>query len=464
MTREVTLPPGPRGLPLVGYGPQVVRDPLGFYRTMTLDYGPLSHARIGPTSFYLVNESSLIEEFLVGKHKECLKDGVTRSLVPLVGHGLLTSEGELWKRQRKLAGPAFAPKRVTAYADVMVDSSQRAFASYREGEARDFHADIMTLTLEIVGKTILGVNTREESDRIAEVLHATFLYFEERLYSWKRLLPFGLPSPSLYRFRRAKAELDGIVRSIVTRSREHGGDSDHLIARLSRARDEQGEAMSEQQLHDEAVTMLLAGHETTALALTFAVYLLSEHPQVAEKLRQEVDEVLGGSPATFADLVRLPYLDACARETLRLYPPAYAFGREVVTPFELGGYTLPVGSQVIVSPYGMHRNPRHFPDPDSFRPERWLDGSTTGLPRFAYLPFGGGQRVCIGNHFAMMELCLVLATLAQQLELQVVPGFRLALMPVITLRSRNGLPVRVRRRAAVMAATPMRVETSSEGL
>jgi cytochrome P450 len=446
MSTELRRPPGPRGLPFIGSASAVMRDPLAFYRTMTLDYGPLSYARIGPASFYLVNESSLIEEFLVGQHKDCIKDAVTRTLHPLIGSGLLTSEGELWKKQRKLAGPAFAPKRVTAYADVMVDCAEQSFSGYRDGEVRDFHADIMTLTLEVVGKTILGVNTREEADRIARVLEITFSYYEERLYSWKRLLPITMPSPARARFLRAKQELDAIVRNIVAQSRSAGLEADHLVARLSRARDEHGEAMSEQQLHDEAVTMLLAGHETTALAITYAVYALAKHPEAAAKLREELDRELGGRRMTFGDLPRLRYLDACARETLRLFPPAYAFGREVVTPFELGGYTLPERAQVVVSPYGIHRNPSLFPGPDHYRPERWLDGSTEQLPRFGYLPFGGGPRVCIGNHFAMMELCLLLGTMMQQVELTVLPEFKLELAPVITLRSRHGLPVRVRRR------------------
>lgn len=462
MSSQLRRPPGPKGLPFVGSAPAVMHDPLRFYRRMTLEYGPIAHATIGPASFYLVNESSLIEEFLVGQHKSCVKDAITRTLYPLVGHGLLTSEGELWKKQRKLAGPAFAPKRVTAYADIMAECAEQSFSNYRDGEVRDFHSDIMSLTLEVVGKTILGVNTREEADRIARVLEITFSYYEERLYSWKRLLPITLPSPSRRRFLRAKTELDEIVREIVAQSRAAGPDADHLIARLSRARDESGETMSEQQLHDEAVTMLLAGHETTALAITYAVYALSTHPEAATRLREELDRELGGRRMTFGDLPKLRYLDACARETLRLYPPAYAFGREVVTPFELGGYTLPREAQVVVSPYAIHRNPHHFPEPDLYRPERWLDGSTEKLPRFAYLPFGGGPRVCIGNHFAMMELCLLLGTLLQQVDLTVLPEFSLELAPVITLRSRHGLPVRVRRRSP--RRTPVEISASSSAL
>lgn len=461
MKTKVRVPPGPRGYPLVGSAPFVMRHPLRFYRQMTLDYGDISHTRMGRTGFYVVNESSLIEDWLVGQHKHCVKDAITRTLYPLVGRGLLTSEGEPWKRQRKLAAPPFSPKRISGYGDVMVESSTRLFAGFRDGEVRDFHADIMTLTLEIVGKTILGVSTREESDRIARAIDVVLAYLEERLYSWTRLMPFEVPTASQLRFRRAKAELDDVVRTLIARSQRDGADADHLIARLSRARTEDGEAMTAQQLHDEALTMLLAGHETTALALMYSVYALSEHPAAAGRLREEIDAALGTRPVTVADLPRLPYLDACMREALRLYPPAYAFGREVVTEFELGGYVIPVGSQIITSPYGMHRNPRHFPEPDRFKPERWLDGSAKELPRFAYLPFGGGPRVCIGNHFAMMELGLVLATLMQQLELAVVPGFELSLAPVITLRSRNGLPVRVQRRAPAIELEPAGTKSSA---
>lgn len=461
MQERIERPPGPRGYPLVGAALSVIKNPLRFYSQMTLDYGDISYARLGTAHFYMVNESSLIEEFLVGQHKDCVKDAVTRSLFPLVGQGLLTSDGELWKRQRKLASPSFSPKRITAYGDVMVHCAERAFAAFRDGETRDFHTDIMTLTLEIVGRTILGVNTREEGERISAVLEVTMNYLEERLYSLASLQPFDPPTPRKRRFTRAKAELDHIVRAIIAESRQSGDQADHLLARLIHARTEDGEAMSEQQLLDEAVTMLLAGHETTALALMYAVYTLSRHPEAARRLREEIDRELGGRPATVADLPRLPFLDACARETLRLYPPAYAFGREVVSAFTLGGYTIPVGTQIATSPYGMQRNPRYFAQPEAFKPERWLDGSTRALPRFAYFPFGGGPRVCIGNHFAMMEIALVLATLAQQLELTVPPGFELALAPVITLRSRHGLPVRVRRRDAPGSSRQATASTAS---
>jgi len=447
MTQTVRRPPGPRGLPLLGSLGAMITKPMEFFRSMTLDYGPIAYARLGPNHVYTLNEPALIEEFLVAQQKSAIKDPITHSLEPLIGHGLITSEGELWKRQRKLAAQPFAPKRLVSYEGAMVAAAERAFASYRHGETRDFHAAMMALTLEVVSQTLLGVSTGEQSERISHSLEASLDYFEERIYSWGRLLPASFPTPKLLRFRRAKRELDQIVRGIIERCRHEDRDADYLLARLVRARtDDQQAGMSEQQLLDEAVTMLLAGHETTALALMFAVYLLSANPAVSARLTAEVDTVLGERTATAADLERLPYLDAVVRETLRLYPPAYVFARQLVSQVELGGYTLPVDSHVLVSPYGVHRNPALYRAPERFEPERWLSAEARSLPRFAYLPFGGGHRICIGNHFAQLEAGLLLATMVQRLELQVTPGFKLELAPVLTLRSRHGMPVRVSKR------------------
>jgi cytochrome P450 len=267
--------------------------------------------------------------------------------------------------------------------------------------------------------------------------------------TWKALLPPSFPTRKLLKFRRGKRDLDAVVKAIITRCRNDGAKGEYLLARLLRSRTEDGQEMPEQLLLDEAVTMLLAGHETTALTLMFAVYLLSSHPDEAARLRADIDTVLQGRPIAVEDLKQLPFLDAVVREALRLYPPAYAFGRETTAPFELGGYQIPVGSQIAVSPYGIHRNGRYFREPDRFRPERWLNGETDDLPRFAYLPFGGGHRVCIGSHFALLEIGVALASLLQQVELTVVPGFELKLDPVITLRSEHGMPVRVKRRVSV---------------
>lgn len=456
MRDNVKLPPGPRGLPFLGALPAMMRDPLKMYLELGLAHGDVSHAFLGPVSAYMVNDSDLIEQVLLGEHQHCVKDEITRHLIPLLGYGLLTNEGASWRRQRKLASPPLQPKRVAEYADLMVKSATRTFDAYKPGELRDLHVDMMGLTLEIVSATLLGLDARGDAERIASVLEAAQHFLETRLYSFSRLLPISVPTPAALRFRRSVRELDAIVYQMIARCRAEGGAGDHLLARLMSARTEDGEAMSDEQLRDEVVTMMLAGHETTALLMMYAVYLLSTHARESERLRAEVDAQLKGRPATFADLPNLPYVDAFVRETLRLYPPVYAFGREVTEPFRVGDYTLPKGSMVLFAPFARQRNPKVFPDPERFQPERWLStepGSSAprvitpaGVRRFDFFPFGGGPRVCIGNHFATMEAALLLATLVQKVELSVDPNFQLVLAPAITLRIKNGLSVKVARR------------------
>ena len=448
------VPPGPRLRPLVGSLPELSRDPLGLLEDLAFRYGPIAYTRIGPSRLYMVNEPDLIEEVLLGRARDCIKDAGTRELIPLVGQGLLTSEGELWRRQRKLAAPPLSPKRIAGYADTMVACAQRAFAVLPDGE-RDLSVDLMGLTLEIVSKTLLGADARSDAERIARVVDVAMAYFDKQLRTWHAVLPKWIPTPERLAFRKVLPELDAIIAEMIARCRNGNPDADHLLARLVQARDEHGAPMSDAQLRDEAVTMLLAGHETTALTLSFASLLLGQHPELAERARAEVDAQLGTRAATLADLPRMPLLEAIVKETLRLYPPAWIIGREVVQPFELAGYHLPAGVEVAMSAYTTQRDPRLFDEPTRFRPERWLEPATQALPRFAYFPFGGGPRVCIGNHFAMMEGQLVLATLLQQLTLSEAPGYQLELAPVVTLRPARGVRVRLSRRAAT-ALTPLR--------
>ncbi len=439
-------PPGPRALPLLGSALALAQDPLRFLLHVGRDYGPVSFIRLGPWPFYMINEPELIEDVLVGQHRDCIKDKSTRDLMPLTGQGLLTSEGALWRSQRKVAAPPLQPKRIAGYATTMLDCAERAFAAARDGEQRDIHLDLTTLTLEIVGKTLLGVDTRGEADRIARALDVFMQYFERQVYSLEGLLPLAIPTWRRVRMRRAVAELDGIIYPIIERLRANGEGAEHLLARLVQARGDDGLPMSDLQLRDEAVTMLLAGHETSALTLTYAVYLLATHPSVAARLRDEVDAAFAGGVPDPMALCALPYLGAVVRETLRLYPPAYAIGREVIEPFELGGWPLARGAQLLLCPYAVQRDPQLFARPERFAPERWL--SARELPRFAYFPFGGGPRICIGNHFALMELAIVLAALVRRLELELVAGYRLQLQPLVTLRIAGGLPMRVKVRRA----------------
>jgi cytochrome P450 len=449
------LPPGPARPPLIGSLRAMTRDPLAFLYEMATRYGDVAYTTVGPSRMYALNHPALVEEVLVGRHRDCIKDWGTRELAALAGNGLLTSEGELWKRQRKLASPTLSPRHIAGYADTMVACTRREAERLRDGAQCDIHVVLMRLTLEIVGKTLLGVDTAGEAEAISRIIDVSMAYFDRQFWSWHGILPKWVITRERRAFRREMAELDRIIYRLIARSRADGGEADHLLARLLRARDEDGAAMSDEQLRDEAVTMLLAGHETTALTLSYAIYLLSEHPAAAARVRSELDQVLGGRPAALADLPKLPFTDAVMRETLRLYPPAYAIGREVLRPFEIGGYRLPAGGQIVMSPYAMHRDRRFFEAPERFAPERWLTPSDPPLPRFAYFPFGGGPRVCIGNHFAMMEIVLVLASLLSQVELTVAPGFELELAPYVTLRPRHGVPVNVRRRSA-------HVETAAE--
>ena len=434
------LPPGPRGLPLVGTAITLARDPLGFLLELGHRYGPVSFTRFGPYRVFMLNDPELIEDVLLGKHRQCVKDKSTRDLTPLAGNGLLTSEGEPWRKQRKLAAPPLQPKRIANYAATMLDCSERAFGKLRDGQELDVHALLAQTTLEIVGKTLLGVDATGEAERISRVIDLFMQYFERQAYSWEGLLPLFVPTPRRVRMRRAVAELDGIICPMIARCRANGAQEDHLLARLINARDEDGEPMSDVQLRDEAVTMLLAGHETTALALTYAVYMLATHPDVAMRLRAEVDQAFSAVPADPMALCALPYVNAVTRETMRLYPPAYVIGREAIEPFEIGGYAVKKGDQIMVSQYAVQRDPRFFPEPERFNPDRWLDGAADALPRFAYFPFGGGPRVCIGNHFAMMEIAIVLATLAHKLEVQLPSSHEIKLAPLVTLRVTGGLP------------------------
>jgi cytochrome P450 len=303
-----------------------------------------------------------------------------------------------------------------------------------------------------VGKTLLGFDARGEAKRISVIVDAAMVYIDKQMNSLQGLLPQWVLTPERYHFRKAVRELDALIYRVIARCREQGSDADHLLARLVQARDENGEPMSDVQLRDEAVTMLLAGHETTALTLTYAAFLLACHPVAGARLREEIDRKLAGRSPTMTDLPALPFLDAVVKETLRLYPPAYVIGREVVKPFEVGGYLVPAGHQVLMSPYVMQRDPRYFDEPLSFKSERWLEPAASALPRFAYFPFGGGPRVCIGNHFATMEVALVLCTLLQRVELEALPGFELRTKPIVTMRPDGGVPMRVKRRAPARVA------------
>jgi cytochrome P450 len=414
-----------------------VRDnPLGFFARMAALHGDMVWLPLG--KLWLVSHPDTIEQMLVGERDGFVKDKITRSLSSVLGQGLLTAEGETWRRDRKLCAPSFQPRHLAVYGQAMVDAALAHLPA--EGE-RDIARDMTELTLDIVLRTLFGTRSADASTgRVGPVLDELMVAFEQEQRTLWRFTPDWLPAPHRRRAARHTAELHQIVLSVIAERRQRPAGDD-LLWRLLEARDEDGRGMDDAQIRDEALTLFLAGHETTALALAYALWLLALHPAVQDAVRAEAN-ALGRDP-TAADLGRLPYTAAVVKEVLRLYPPAYGFGRETVVPMEIGGQQIEAGEHLVALTWLVHRDPRWWRAPEQFRPERWLGDETKDLPRFAYVPFGGGPRVCIGNHFATMEAIVVLATIARRRRLHPVPGYSPDLLPAVTLRSRNGVWVKV---------------------
>jgi cytochrome P450 len=439
MSAATRIPPGPRGYPLLGNFLPLLREPFDFPIRCAREYGDVVRLRLGPLVFYLLSHPDAIEQVLRRDHRNFIKDKGTRSLTGILGEGLLTSEGDVWRRQRRLAQPAFQLDQIQKYADVMVAATERLLQDWRPGQTRDIHTDMARLTMEIVAQTLLGASMVGQADRVGRAMQAVMEHFA----GLAGLLPWldWLPTPGNWRYRRACRDLNAIIYETIARRRADGPTGDDLLSRLLSARDADGSQMSDRQLRDEMVTLFLAGHETTAIALSFCFYLLARHPDAMTRLAAELDEVLQGRPPTAVDVPRLRYTEWVVKEAMRLYPPAPSIGREALQDCEIAGYHVPRGTQIALIQWVVHRDPRWFDDPEAFRPERWDNDLARRLPRCAYFPFGDGPRICIGNQFAMLEAILILATVAQRYRLALVPGYKLELLPSVTLRPKNGLPM-----------------------
>jgi cytochrome P450 len=411
-------PPGPKGILILGNAIAFGRDTLGFLTECTRQFGDLVAFRIGAWPALLVNNPDDIEYVLVKNHYNFTKNRFFwRHVRAIFGMGLLTAEGEDWQRQRRLIAPAFSGKRLTSYGAIMVRHTEEFLKGWKVGERRDVHAEMMALTLGIAAETLFGTLVKQD---IADVDQWTNVLMAEISTRFRRpiLIPDGIPIPGNLRYRRALGRFDCLVARIVGERRQSGEDRGDLLSMLLLARYEDGEPMSEQQIRDEVITMLLAGHETTALTLSWAFYLLSRHSGIDFRLATELREVLGGRTPTVDDLPRLRVCEHVINEAMRLYPPAWGVGREAVGDCEIGGYSVPAGTTIFIVPWVLHRDSRYFESPTEFRPERWAGGLAKQLPRFAYMPFGGGPRICIGSRFAMMEAVLILATIAQRFGLE----------------------------------------------
>ena len=448
-TKRSGVPPGPRGLPIFGVSLELLRDPLGLLRRAARDYGDIVRIPLFFQHRILLNRPDLIEQVLLFQQSKFHKSElIRRATKRLLGQGLLISEGESWRRQRRLAQPAFHRQRINEYAATMVERARTFAGEWRDGAVIDIAGEMMRLTMEIAVRTLFGTTLSNEAQQVGQAVTFLMRYELRRLRSPVRI-PLSWPTPANHRAERAYQFLDSVVYRIISERKSQGGGDDRsdLLSLLMSAVDEDGSQMTPQQLRDETMTLFLAGHETTALTLAWTWYLLSENPAVEALLHEELASVLSGRSPEAAELSRLPFLHAIIHEVLRLYPPAYILSRTSVAPVSLGGYEFPAGTTILMSQWLTHRDPRYFEDPDAFRPERWLDGLEERLPAGAYLPFGDGPRRCIGQGFALVEAALVLATLAQQFSLRLIPGYPVIPEPLVTLRPRNGIRMKIQARA-----------------
>ena len=435
------FPPGPKGSLIMGVMRDFNRDTLGFV-TRCRDYGDVVRTRFLYIHAYFLYNPDHIESLLTTNAKSYRKARSLRSpfFYRLVGNGLVTSEGEFWRRQRRLAQPAFHRQRISSYGDVMVQYAERAIANWKTGEKRDLARDMTRLTLEIVVKTLFNSDVSNDADHVGEILTSLVKPFASQA-TLKWILDNRLPTPEHRRYFNAVSEIDRIVFRIIAERRASGSDEGDLLSMLLEAQDEDGTQMSDAQLRDEVMTLFLAGHETTALTLSWSWYLLATHPDAERKFHAELAEVLGGKTPNVSDLPKLKYTEMIAKETMRLYPPAYAVGREAIEETEIGGYRVPKGTQLFAFQWVTHRDPRYFDEPDEFKPERWENSEQ--IPKYAYFPFGAGPRQCIGNYFAMMEVVLLLATIGQRFRFALDPEHKVEVLPVLSLRPRNGIKVSI---------------------
>jgi cytochrome P450 len=437
---HTSLPPGPPGHFLTGHLPEMRRDLLGFYLRCARDYGDCALMRFGLKKVYFISHPDLIEQVLHSRN--FTKHYALRMNRPLLGNGLLTSEGEFWLRQRRLLQPLFQRERLASYTPIMVECTQHQLDSWSDGEVRDIHGEMRQLTMSIIARALFGADVTGKTDAVRSALRDAMGTFSQRFFRLIHI-PLSVPTPGNVRIRRAVHRLDAILYDLISQRRSESGQEDLLSILLHARHEGDGSGMSDQQVRDECMTLFLAGYETNALALSWGWYLLAQHPEVVVVVSGERRLVRGGRPPTVADLPRLRYTEMVVQEILRVYPPAYALGRQATTACTLGDYQIPAGGTVLMSQWVMHRDPRYFTDPERFYPGRWADGLARRLPRYAYFPFGGGQRVCIGNTFALMEATLVLATIAQRFRFSLEPGPTVVPYPQLTLQPNRAIMLRL---------------------
>lgn len=439
-----TMPPGPKGHFLLGALPEIRKDELDYLLYLVREYGDVVYLRVVNHPCYVLSHPRDIETVLLTNHSNFKKSIFLRSSQALFGNGLLTSDGGFWQRQRRLLQPAFHHERIAGYSRTMVEHAKQMLDTWQDGEVRDIHQDMMSLTMQIVGEVLFGDSIAADVEDAGEALRVFFEQFDDRFGLY--LIPEWLPTPANLRYRQAMRRLDQILERLIRARSSNGHDSFDLLSSLLRLQDEDGARMTEKQLRDELMTLFFTGHETTGLALGWTWYLVSQHPEVGDRLHREVEQVLGGRAPTFQDIPNLQFVDYVVKESLRLYPPAYGVVRQALSDCEIGGYTVPAGATVAMFQWSVHRDPRYFDRPEEFLPDRWANDFEKSLPRCAYFPFSVGPRVCIGNTFALTELALLVAMIAHRFAFEPAPGHPVLLSPSLTLRPRRGIKLVVKKR------------------
>lgn len=409
------------------------------------EYGDMAQLNTPFLRFFVAHSPDAIQECLVAKHRSFKKDRYYDFLRLILGNGLLTSEDDFHLKQRRMIQPAFHKERINGYAEAMVRYSEATRAGWKDGQAVNMASEMMALALAIVGKTLFGSEVGSEAAMVAEALDH-MMPLDNRVVGPMGSLIIRLPLPSHRCFFKSLAGIDALLYRIIAEHRAKG-DTGDLMSMLLAAQDEDdGHRMNDQQVRDEAITLFLAGHETTAIAMTWMWYLLSQHPEIEARLHEELDRVLAGRAPAPEDYARLDYTRRVFQESMRLFPPAYMIGREALEDTSLDGYRIPKGAIVLMSPYLTQRDARNFPGPERFDPDRWLPENSAGRHKFAYFPFGGGRRLCIGEPFAWMEGVLVMATLCQQWRATLDPTHKIGFDLYVTLRPKGGMPMTLHRR------------------
>ena len=441
--------PGPHGHFLLGSTREIRRDPLRFGLAMTEQYSDIVRIRFLFWHAYLVNHPDGVKHILQENHQNYTKGIYAyKMFMPLLGQGLVTNSGESWLHQRHLMQPSFHRKRLAAFGTLMTGATVamldqwQGFAQCNQPLA--VGAEMLRLTLYIAGKALFNIDLSDETHTVGQAVTTVNKLLSDYLYT--PFPPLNVPTSRNRRLQAACRTLDQVVHGIITQRRQQNTDTGDLLSMLLLARDEEtGQGMSDQQVRDEVITLLIAGHETVSAALTWIWYLLSHYPDVEDRLHTELDTVLGGHLPAVDHLARLSYTRMVLEEALRLYPPAWVFGRKAIADDEIGGYFIPANSMIVLSPYMTHHHPAFWENPEVFDPERFTPERSASRPHYAYFPFGGGPRMCIGSNFALMEMQLILATLAQRYKLRLLPGHLVEPEALLSLRPRYGLPMTLHR-------------------